>query len=292
MQFWGDIIIHHPELIAELPKDVVALEWGYEADHPFDAHAMEFCLSGLSFYVCPGTSSWNSIGGRTENALANLAAAAEAGLANGAAGYLITDWGDNGHWQTLPVSYLGFAAGAAYAWAWSANRHLDVAKAISLHAFGDASGNLGQAAYDLGNVYRAAGHTPHNSSALFWTLQRPLDDVRKWVAESGGGKLSVASYDRAWQAADAALKVAAKGQSTRPDAALLQREFELAGHMLGHAARRGQLALGASVAGKDVLADDLAELVTEYRSLWRARSRPGGLRDSVARLEKAGEDYR
>jgi hypothetical protein len=25
--------------------------------------------------------------------------------------------------------------------------------------------------------------------------------------------------------------------------------------------------------------------------LWRARSRPGGLPDSVARLEKAGEDY-
>ncbi|HEY5915246.1 MAG TPA: family 20 glycosylhydrolase, partial [Verrucomicrobiae bacterium] len=31
MMFWGDIILHHPELIKKVPKDVVALNWGYEA---------------------------------------------------------------------------------------------------------------------------------------------------------------------------------------------------------------------------------------------------------------------
>jgi len=30
MQFWGDIILHYPELIKELPSDVIALNWGYE----------------------------------------------------------------------------------------------------------------------------------------------------------------------------------------------------------------------------------------------------------------------
>jgi len=30
--------VHHPELIPDLPRDVVALEWGYEAGHPFDDH--------------------------------------------------------------------------------------------------------------------------------------------------------------------------------------------------------------------------------------------------------------
>ena len=36
-EFWGDIIMQHPELIGEMPRDVTALEWGYEHDHPFDA---------------------------------------------------------------------------------------------------------------------------------------------------------------------------------------------------------------------------------------------------------------
>jgi hexosaminidase len=114
MQFWGDIIVQHPELIPELPRDAVALEWGYEADHPFDRHGRHFAEAGIPFYVCPGTSSWCSVAGRTDNALGNLLSAAENGLKHGASGYLNTDWGDAGHWQMLPVSYLGFAMGAAY----------------------------------------------------------------------------------------------------------------------------------------------------------------------------------
>ncbi len=76
MQFWGDIIMEQPQLVPQLPRDVIALEWGYEADHPFDEHAAHFAASGVPFYLCPGTSSWNSVGGRTENALGNLRNAA------------------------------------------------------------------------------------------------------------------------------------------------------------------------------------------------------------------------
>ncbi len=291
MQFWGDIIIHHPELISELPRDVITLEWGYEANHPFDEHAAQFGGSGLPFYVCPGTSSWNSIAGRTTNALANLAAAAEAGLRHGATGYLITDWGDNGHWQSPAVSDLGFVAGAAYAWAWEANAALDVPQAVSLHAFADPTGCLGQAAYDLGNVYRAAGFEPHNSSALFWTMQRSLAEVAKWCQANAGGQVTAATFAQAWQAAEDARQLVAQSAPARADADLLVREFELAARLLQHASQRGQLALGAPVMDKSELALDLDELIMEYRSLWRARSRSGGLKDSVARLEKACEAY-
>lgn len=42
-----------------------------------------FSESGISFYVCPGTSSWNTIGGRVTNSYGNLKNAAENGLNNG-----------------------------------------------------------------------------------------------------------------------------------------------------------------------------------------------------------------
>ena len=52
--------------------------------------------------------------GRTDNCLANLREAAQQGLQNGAIGYLNTNWGDTWGWRRcLPVSYLGFAFGAA-----------------------------------------------------------------------------------------------------------------------------------------------------------------------------------
>src|SRR5690606_7508572 len=72
MMFWGDIINHHPDLVPELPDDIIVMEWGYEADHDFDGHCKVFADSGIPFYVCPGTSSWNTLIGRTENAMGNL----------------------------------------------------------------------------------------------------------------------------------------------------------------------------------------------------------------------------
>lgn len=286
MQFWGDIINQHPELVPELPKDCIALEWGYEADHPFDQNCARFAQAGLEFYVCPGTSSWTSIAGRTDNALGNLLSAAENGLKHGAAGYLNTDWGDDGHWQTLPVSYLGFAAGAAYAWCLDSNRLIDLRPALSLYAFEDPSGKLGDAAYSLGNIYRAVGVEPGNSSALFWLLHQPLGKARNFQET-----ISADDLYHTLDAIDQATAPLLQSHSARPDAALLQDEFILTIRMLQHAARRALLALGARDITKASLNSDLLLIMEEYQRIWLSRNRSGGLKDSLALLERSRQDY-
>lgn len=290
MQFWGDIILEHPDLISELPKDVIALEWGYEASHPFAAHLAKFAAAGIPFYVCPGTSSWCSIAGRTDNAIGNLLSAAENGLDYGATGYLNTDWGDHGHWQALPVSYLGFAVGAAYAWALDANRAMDVPRAVSWHAFRDPTGAMGRVAYDLGNVYRAIGVEPPNSSALFWILQRPLE----WVRAQQPIPSDV--FQRTLEAIDRAMLPLNGAQIARPDAGLIAQEYTNMARLLRHACKRGLLALETDRIRADKmhaeLDQDMQEIIQDYKRIWLARNRPGGLDDSVARLERAREDYR
>jgi len=286
MQFWGDIIVQYPELIPELPRDAIALDWGYEANYPFDEHGAQFARAGLTFYVCPGTSSWNSIGGRTDNALGNLRSAAENGLKHGASGYLNTDWGDNGHWQALSMSELGFAMGAAYSWAWEANRAVDVPRVVSRCVFDDPSGNFGRVAYDLGNVYQALGFVPHNSSVLFWMLQWPLAQLADYREA-----VSPETLHAVLAAIDRALAPLQETRSTRADVDLLKREFELAGWMLRHAARRGLLAIGAPIVAATDLDRDLNAIEREYEAVWLTRQRPGGLSDSVARLERSRRDY-
>jgi hexosaminidase len=287
MQFWGDIIIEHPELVPELPHDVIALEWGYGADHPFAEHGAMFAASGVPFYVCPGTSSWNTLAGRTDNALANIRNAAENGLRHAAVGLLNTDWGDRGHWQPLPVSYLGYAYGAAVSWAFEANRDLDIAAALSKYAFRDPTGSMGQVAYDLGNVYQATGFEPHNSSVLFWILQWPLEDLRAQAA-----KVPILTLERASAAIDGALAPLAGAAMRRPDADLIHREYALVGRLLRHACARGRLISEPDdEALLRELASDADEIIGEYRVLWLARDRQGGLVDSVARLEKMRRDY-
>ena len=282
MQFWGDIIVEHPELIAELPRDVIALEWGYEAEHPFDARCPKFAAAGIPFYVCPGTSSWNSIAGRTANALANLRRAAESGLQHGAIGYLNTDWGDDGHWQPLPVSYLGFAYGAAVSWGYAANQALDVPAALSAHAFRDPTGVLGRVAYAIGETYRKPGVTPDNASVLFEILQAPREKITELKGLTAQGLQDALDH---LETVAAGLPAA---RSTRPDAALLQQEFAWAAEMLRHACHRGLWALagGDDAPLRAALAAAAGRLIAGQREIWLARNRPGGLPDSAARLEK------
>ena len=272
MQFWGDIILQHPELIPELPRDAIALEWGYEADHPFAAHGAQFAAAGIPFYVCPGTSSWNTLAGRTQSALGNLLNAAENGVKHGAVGYLNTDWGDLGHWQPPPVSYLGLAYGAAVSWACDANRDLDMPLALSRYAFRDPTGSLGSIACDLGSAYLQTGVLTFNSTVLFWILQR----TPEWSAGLEG--LTAEGLRRTLAYVDDVIARLPQARSARADADLLGREFAWVADMQRHACRRGLWALdGADRAAPLAaeLAADAARLIGEYRLLWLA-AQPSG----------------
>lgn len=291
MQFWGDIIIHHPELVPALPKDAIVMEWGYEADHDFDGHLALFAQSGLPFYVCPGTSSWNSVAGRTENALGNLRAAAEAGLKHGAVGYLNTDWGDNGHWQTLSASALGFACGAAVAWAYEANRDIDLPASLDAFAFEDRAGIMGRLAYDLGSVYRMMGPGQFNSAFLFRTLLAGDDTLRRIMQETQAD-LAPDTLRQVIARLDAVIAPLDESQMQRPDAALVRAEFRQAADLLRHAARRLLLAQDAPEITPGMLLVDLDILLPRQRELWLARSRRGGLEDSMQRFEPMRSAYR
>jgi len=270
MRYWGDIILHHPELIPELPADATALNWGYEADHPFDADSARFAAADRPFLVCPGTSSWNSLVGRTDNMLRNIRAAAAAGKAHGARGLLNTDWGDNGHWQYLPFSYPGLVAGAMESWRAGSAGEAVVADALNRHVFRDAAGALGPLVCALGRVSEQTGIRPHNRAVLFNALRNDPHDP-----------IPPAALARAAATLEEAMRPLPAARSIAPDAALVVDEIR-------QAARMVRLAL-ARAGGEPASADAWDEIITEHQHLWRARNREGGLKDSIARMLTARE---
>ena len=116
MLMWGDIAGKSAELLRELPEDILLLEWGYDADYPFERHVEAIREAGLRFLICPGTGSWTSFSGITDNMTANVRRAADAAYAYGAEGILLTDWGDFGHLQPISVSYPAMVLAAGYMW--------------------------------------------------------------------------------------------------------------------------------------------------------------------------------
>ena len=292
MQFWGDIIGHYPDLVAELPKDAVALEWGYEADHDFPGKCVLFAQAGLPFYVCPGTSSWCSIAGRSDNAVANIRSAAENGLKHGAMGLLNTDWGDGGHWQFLPVSYPGFAYGAAVSWALSTNADLNLPAALSAFAFADKADVMGQLLVDLGLAYQQPGINTPNGSLLFWayywspempeTALIPLiQHIRRAVMDQTG---TPAKLRATLQYIDQVMVNLPQARMAVSDADLITLELTLAADMLRHGARRALLMAGDPAVTAQSIAAELTAIQERFTPIWLARNRPGGLADSLKRM--------
>ncbi|MEM6393318.1 MAG: family 20 glycosylhydrolase [Planctomycetota bacterium] len=290
---WSDILQNHPELIPQLPKDLIVAEWGYEADHNFTTRCARLVDAGLAFLICPGTSSWRSLVGRTPNMLGNLKSAADAAVAFDAMGTLITDWGDCGHPQPYAVSLPAYAAGAALSWCVYTNADLaepgPLADALDHHILradpGTAAALLG-----LGDAYthleRNGVKVPINGTPIGRLFAQPDTDL--------------SPYQPDWFAAAAASLTAhaaafAARTIRRDDAELLHEEIAYAADLaiLSCDLARSQLDHGVTQAQylpQEVippLRDRLTAILSRYRKSWLARSRPGGLPDSIAHLSQA-----
>ncbi len=288
MMFWGDIIMEHPELVSHLPKDIIPLNWGYEASHPFETQCPHFENAGLTFYVCPGTASWASLLGRVDNMMGNLRKAAVVGRKHGAAGFLNTNWGDGGHWQYLPVEEVGFAYGAAMAWNAPGFDDANFATALDRHVFFDAAGVMGRMALDLGNAYQHNGALLGNSCVVFAILHG-------WSREKIPESVTVETLGATIDYVNEHLAKLEQSSMARGDAALVIDEFRNGARMAIHACRRGQAMISdrlGDAATKRVLAAEMFEIIGEHQRLWTARNRIGGLLDSMHRFVTMNAEYK
>ena len=278
--FWGDIVLHHPELIERLPGDAVLLNWGYEAKHPFDQQSQTFAEAGVRFYVCPGTSGWCTLTGRGHNAVENLRAGAEAAVRHGAEGYLITDWGDYGHWQPYPVCLPGLVYGAGVAWNYEL--HADaapLAAAISQAAVGDPADAVGQLIWDASNVYQLSDAKLFNATWWFQYLRSP-DRAMEPVSETDAQNVAEA-FESLDEKIDGHLSNDAAARPLLEELSWSVRVSAWAARQTAEGIRRG------SFENSDAKASPaFAELLEEYRRLWLRRSRPGGLEASVEKLAR------
>jgi len=304
MQIWADVLRRHPEVAGDLPDGVTPIAWCYEAPPPdgrpveipddllpvldrlgagpdtfsgFAHNVAPLADAGIPFWVAPGTSSWNSLVGRIDNARANLIDAAEQARTNDASGYLITDWGDNGHHQPPSVSFGPLVYGGAVAWGLDANRDLDLAAVLDRHVFADPTGRVSTALDSLGHQWACTGQRAINSSPLAAALfpdqlhlvlgQADPDSVRAVVEEI-----------------DAALTLLAGVEPADREGQMTVAELTVAARMARHGAWRLVGDEGPTQAER---ANDMAEIVEGYSICWLDRARPGGLSDSLARLDPA-----
>jgi hypothetical protein len=167
LMMWGDIALNHPELIGQIPKDVIVMNWAYGARDSYVSRIEPFQKAGLEQFVCPSVWNFNLIFPNNEQATANIRNFVRDGQAAGALGVMNTNWDDDG--ETLfEMTWYGVALGAAAGWEnaplnvedfdakfdWSFFRAENANFAKNIRTLGAASKTL-----DLANV---------TQNAVFW----------------------------------------------------------------------------------------------------------------------------
>lgn len=153
MYMWGDILANHPETLSELPNDVTVLDWGYEAFTPFEEHAANLQKNNVPFILCPGTSVWTTLTGRTDNMMGNILNAAKAAIDYNAEGVLVTAWGDGGHIEYAPLNDTGMAYAGACNWGRLDTTEEETAEYLNRHVYNDKANKTAQIILDMGRLY-------------------------------------------------------------------------------------------------------------------------------------------
>jgi hypothetical protein len=312
VHYWADIVRKDPALARELPDTARPVCWTYEAPRAlegaarhldpgigalldrlgvdveamsgFDMNTRPLADADVPFWVAPGTSAWDSLVGRIDNATANLLDASRTGRDRGAEGYLITDWGDNGHLQPPSVSFGPIAYGGAVAWCADANHDVDLADVLDEHVFHDSSGRLGTAVLELGRQWDRTGRHSFNGS--------PLQGALVPAAFSfATGEVSATATAEVAERIDACAQEIERATPGCGDADIVRDELVQAARLARHGAWRLLASVDGPAPDAEQLRADLADAIAGQRDVWLRRSRPGGLPDSIARLEATLATY-
>ena len=168
--FWGDVILGFPELLKDLPEEIICLNWGYLWNQR-EEETMWMHDAGATQYCCPGCCAWNELTALNWNSYNNVMRLCNYARKYNAIGILNTDWGDFLHINHPDFTRVGMIYGAAFSWNENIPSYEEINRQISRLEYRDDS-----------EGYLEIVHRIHENSAFSWG-----ETVRFWEIKRGVG---------------------------------------------------------------------------------------------------------
>jgi hypothetical protein len=188
--FWGDIAQGSPALVKSLPKDMVAVAWGYGSNPNPERLLRTFVDAGVETWVSPGVNGWNRVYPNNDVTLRNIQAMARVGQRLGSTGLLNTSWDDDGE-AIFNQQWYGVLFGAAASWQPGESSIEDFQQSYGIQFHGDPTGKI-----DAAQVKLSAAHAllskaglGDGSNSLYWT------DPYTGEGQVDAQKIRVVSHD-------------------------------------------------------------------------------------------------
>ncbi len=302
LMFWGDIALHHPDLIGNVPKDMIVMNWQYSARDDFWSSIKPFQDAGLQQFVCPGAQNWNQIFPNTEAAVKNIINFVRDGQKAKAIGMMNTTWDDDG--ETLfEMTWYPIVLGAAASWQEGAVDAQQFDRDFDWAFFRSDGDQFVKAERALGSINSQL--TAGTSDEMFWrdpfttqfqnqarNLAERVRKMRVSVEETAESLQRNEGRARRNASAVASMKFAAK----RFDH--LGRRYEVMQRFneqywdaylnLGDRTKVRKLRYysGAIYNNLREMAEELSILKEDYRRQWLAENRPYWLESVLARYDQ------
>src|SRR5882724_1356732 len=303
LMFWGDIALHHPDLIGNIPKDMIVMNWQYGARDDFWTSIKPFQDAGLQQFVCPGAQTWNQIFPNNEAAAKNIINFVRDGQKAGAIGTMNTTWDDDGE-SLFEMAWYPISLGGAASWQEGALDRAEFDKNFAWSFYRSEANELLTATAMLGSVGPtiSAGATTDD---LFWrdpfttqfqnqarTNAEKIKQMR--ITVENAQELLIRNTNHARRNRDSldALKFAAR----RFDH--LGRRYEVMQKFsdqywdaylnLGDRSKARKLRsyTGAIYNNLREMAEELSLLKEDYRKQWLAENRPYWLESVLSRYDQ------
>ncbi|MFO0946120.1 MAG: glycoside hydrolase family 20 zincin-like fold domain-containing protein [Planctomycetota bacterium] len=116
MMMYGDIIVARPEILDLIPKDIILMDWKYDAQEHYPS-VDTLAKPGFPLLVLPGMSNWDRIFPEYSQALINIKNfTLDCYKHPNCLGSITSTWGDNGSKNLRELLYSGYAYGAEVTW--------------------------------------------------------------------------------------------------------------------------------------------------------------------------------
>ena len=282
VMFWGDIINKAPELLKELPENVIPINWGYSPVNPPESACQEYQKLNLKYYNAPGTQSWNTLLGNTKTMFVNAENAVNRAIQYDAIGVIDTDWGDLNHPHYISISYAPFAYFSGLSWNNTEKQKQYLCDYLNKYVFKDTTNRYAQLLLDAGRYHEKFDFSKTKRGFVIGILYYPLEEMT--MAENG----EIAEVDKLEKYLDEIEMRANEIDLPNEEGKLIKDELynsirilkftcELARYKLDAENREAHL--------KNIIAMEEI-IIPEHKRLWRIRNKESGLKDSVNRISK------
>jgi hexosaminidase len=184
--FWGDIAMHDPDLVKQLPADfkqnTIAVAWEYNPQPKgFARWITPFTDAHMETWIAPGINNWSRVYPNWNNALANIQQFTFQGQQLGATGQLNTTWHDDG--ETInDNNWYGILFGAEAAWHKGEASIPAFQSSYGAIFHGDLTGHIDEAQKEIMAAHQILHDSPlktDGSDLVYWVDPWSADGQRQ-----------------------------------------------------------------------------------------------------------------